>query len=121
MPQIELLKPVYDDSAKELANLYEPGVFRLEPCGSDDPGHTVKAVVDNPYACTMSRNYMRDPVLKESVKITRIPNHFIFSIESVGMLSPAVILAESLKVLQTKCSKLIRLLDESLETEGLNE
>ena len=121
MPQIELLKPVYDDSAKELVNLYEPGVFRLEPCGSDDPGHNVKAVVDNPYACTMSRNYMRDPVLKESVKITRIPNHFIFSIESVGMLSPAIILAESLKVLQSKCSNLIRLLDESLETEGLNE
>mmetsp|Transcript_35 Transcript_35/g.35 ORF Transcript_35/g.35 Transcript_35/m.35 type:complete len:404 (+) Transcript_35:104-1315(+) len=121
MAQIELVKPVYDELAEELANLYEPGVFKLVDCGPEESPHRVKAVVHNPYACTMSRNYMRDPVLKESVKITRIPNHFIFSIESVGMMKPGVILAESLRVLQAKCRNLTRLLDESLEAEGLNE
>jgi DNA-directed RNA polymerase, alpha subunit/40 kD subunit len=121
MPQIELIRPVYDELAEELANLYEPGVFRLEQCGEKEAPHRIKAVVHNPYACTMSRNYMRNDTLKESIKITRIPNHFIFSIESVGMLPPGVILAESLRILQAKCRNLIRLIDESMEAEGLNE
>ena len=121
MPKIELLKPVYDELAEELTNLYEPGVFKLVDCGADEAPHRVKAVVHNPYACTMSRNYMRNATLKESLKITRFPNHFIFSVESVGMLSPGVILAESLRVLQAKSRNLIRLVDESLEAEGLNE
>lgn len=121
MPHIELVKPVYDTSAEELANLYEPGVFRLVECGADEKPHKKKAVVHNPYACTMSRNFMRDPVLKDSVKITRVPDHFIFSVESVGMMSPGVILAEALRVLQAKSRNLIRLLDERLEIEGLTE
>merc|ERR1712038_506310 len=118
MPQVELVKPVYDDLAEQLVNLYEPGVFQLVDCSDDEAPHRVKAAVLNPYACTMSRNYMRDPILKESVKITRVPNHFIFSVESVGMMKPAVILAEALRVLQKKCRTLMRLLDENLEVEG---
>ena len=121
MPQVELVKPVYDELAEQLVNLYEPGVFKLVNCTVDEAPHRVKAVVHNPYACTMSRNFMRDPVLKESVKITRIPNHFIFSIESVGMMKPGVILAEALRVLQHKCRNLMKLLDETLEAEGLIE
>jgi DNA-directed RNA polymerase I and III subunit RPAC1 len=121
MPRVELAKPVYDDLAEQLVNLYEPGVFKLVDCDANEAPHRIKAQVLNPYACTMSRNFMRDPILKESVKITRIPNHFIFSIESVGMMKPGVILAEALRVLQTKSRNLMRLLDESLEAEGLNE
>mmetsp|Transcript_6375 Transcript_6375/g.9258 ORF Transcript_6375/g.9258 Transcript_6375/m.9258 type:complete len:364 (+) Transcript_6375:182-1273(+) len=122
MPHVELIQNVYDDKAEELANLYEPGVFGLETVGPEDPVNTkIKAVVKNSYACTMSRNYMRDPVLKEAVKITRIPNHFIFSIESVGMMSPGVILAEALRVLQSKCQNLMRLLDEQTGLQGDHE
>ncbi len=121
MPKIELVKPVYDELAEELTNLYEPGVFKLVQCGADESPHRVKAAVHNPYACTMSRNYMRNATLKESVKITRVPNHFIFSIESVGMLSPGVILAESLRVLQAKSRNLIRLVDETLESDTLQD
>lgn len=121
MPQVELIKPVYDDLAEQLVNLYEPGVFKLVNCLVEEAPHRVKAEVYNPYACTMSRNFMRDPILKESVRITRVPNHFIFSIESVGMMKPEIILAEALRVLQTKCRNLVRMLDDSLEAEGLNE
>ena len=121
MPKIEILKPIYDEVAEELANLYEPGVFKLVNCGADEAPHRVKAAVLNPYACTMSRNYMRKAELKDSIKITRVPNHFIFSVESVGMMSPGVVLAESLRVLQAKCRNLIRLADETLEADGLNE
>jgi len=36
MPRVELVKPVYGKKAEELVGLYEPGVFRLEPCEPKD-------------------------------------------------------------------------------------
>ncbi|KAL7557302.1 hypothetical protein ACA910_016262 [Epithemia clementina (nom. ined.)] len=114
MPHVELLHDVYDEDAEELVHVYEPGVFRLVPTtpgGSDPPGTRQKAVVHNPYACTMSRNFMRHATLAKAVKITRLTDHFIFSIESVGMCSPAVLLAEALRVLQRKCQNLMDLTD----------
>lgn len=112
MPHIEILTPVYDELAEELVNWFEPGVFKLEPAGRE--GRRVKAVVSNPYACTMSRNFMRNPTLKESIRMTRVPNHFIFSVESVGMMEPAVIVAEALKVLKEKCERVSGLADDAL-------
>lgn len=120
MPRVRLLKPVYDDLAEEL-DIYEPGVFRIVPCTDPDDlaaGHTKKAVVDNPYACTMSRNLMRNPVLRESVEITRVPDHFIFSVESVGALPAAVVLAESVKILKAKCENLVRMVDDHEDNGG---
>lgn len=120
LPHIDILKPIYDELAEELVNWYEPGVFKCVPVnGDDDDGnndgqkHRVKAVVSNPYACTMSRNFMRNPVLKESIKMSRIPNHFIFSVESVGMMEPAIIVAESLKILKKKCERVSGLAEDA--------
>lgn len=112
--RIELLHEIYDENAEQLVHVYEPGVFALVAAdGPDDPpGARVKAVVQNPYACTMSRNFMRNPVLKKSIRMSRIADHFIFSIESVGAYKPAVLLAEALRVLQGKCQNLIHNLEE---------
>jgi DNA-directed RNA polymerase I and III subunit RPAC1 len=111
--QVELLEPVYDDDAEELVHLYEPGVFELVPAKKN--GKQVEAKVCNPYACTMSRNYMRNPTLAKAIKMTRIPDHFIFSVESVGMYNPAVLVTEALRVLQDKCTSLIDLAKEQQE------
>jgi DNA-directed RNA polymerase I and III subunit RPAC1 len=108
--EVVLLEPVYDELAEELAHLYEPGVFELVP--SKVPGKRVEAKVCNPYACTMSRNYMRNPILEKAIQMRRIPRHFIFSVESVGMTKPAVLVAEALRILQQKCSNLIDLTKE---------
>jgi DNA-directed RNA polymerase I and III subunit RPAC1 len=112
---VELTEPVYDTDAEELVNLYEPGVFELVETSTTTTtakGRRVEARVCNPYACTMSRNYMRNPALAKAVKMTRIPNHFIFSVESVGMHKPAILVAESLRMLQEKCTSLIELTKE---------
>lgn len=108
--EVTLLESVFDEDAEELVHLYEPGVFELVP--SDVPGKRVEAKVCNAYACTMSRNYMRNPTLAKAVKMTRIPNHFIFSVESVGMQKPGVLVAEALRVLQGKCAALMELTRE---------
>jgi DNA-directed RNA polymerases I and III subunit RPAC1 len=108
--EVELLEPVYDELAEELVHLYEPGVFELVP--SNTKNHRVMAKVCNPYACTMSRNYMRNPDLARAVQMRRIPNHFIFSVESVGMQKPAVLVADALRILQQKCFAMIDLTRE---------
>lgn len=108
--EVTLLEPVFDEDAEDLVHLYEPGVFELVP--STVQGKRVEARVCNPYACTMSRNYMRNPTLAKAVKMSRIPNHFIFSVESVGMQKPGVLVAEALRVLQKKCSALLDLTRE---------
>ena len=114
LPVIELLQDVYDELAEELVHVYEPGVFDLVPTNASDPPNTrVKARVVNPYACTMSRNYMRNPQLASAIRMTRLPDHFIFSVESVGMYSPAVLVAEALRALQQKCIRLMELVDEA--------
>lgn len=115
MPHLEILRPIYDDLAEELVHLLEPGVFVLEPTDSSDPiGTKVKAKLSNPYACTMSRNFMRNPELASSIKMTRIPDHVIFTVESVGMAPPAVLVAEALRVLQGKSQRLELLLEDYL-------
>lgn len=114
MPSVKLLAPIYDHVAEELVHVYEPGVFRLvQTDQTDPPGTKVKAEVSNPYACTMSRNYMRNASLADSIRMSRLPNHFIFSVESVGMTPAPVLVAEALRHLQEKCMRLIELLDRS--------
>ena len=115
MPHIELIQDVYDDLADEL-DMVEPGVFNIVPCKEN--GHSRKAIVVNPYACTMSRNFMRNPKLKEAVKLTRVPNHFIFSVESIGMLPASTIVAEAIRVLKDKSTRLVSYCHELKETEG---
>ncbi|CAB9515428.1 I and III subunit RPAC1 [Seminavis robusta] len=110
--EITLLEPVYDELAEELVHLYEPGVFELVP--SDEPGTRVEAKVCNPYACTMSRNYMRNPQLAKAIKMVRIPDRFIFSIESVGHYKPAVLLGQALNILQGKCRRVQDLADQAM-------
>ena len=86
MPEAQLVKDVFDDKARKLMKLM-PRCFELENVSSGK----VQAVVKHPQNCRMSRNYTRDDELKESVVVTRRPDHFIFSIESVGQLPPEVL------------------------------
>jgi len=39
---------------------------------------------------------------KKKIKLTRVKNHFIFSIESVGILPPHIIFQEAIKVFKKK-------------------
>jgi DNA-directed RNA polymerase I and III subunit RPAC1 len=102
MPEVKIVKDVFDDKARKLLKLM-PGVFELEKVS----GKRVKAVVKYPQNCRMSRNYAQDEVLRESVVVTRRPDHFIFSIESVGQLPPEVLFRRAVQVLISKCDSVI--------------
>ena len=100
LPAVRLLRPVYDDDATELAARSK--VFDAVPC-TDGSGHRLQAVVARPRLCNMSRELLRDAKFSDAVHISRVNDHFIFSVETTGALPARVIVQEAFKVLAAKC------------------
>jgi len=94
VPNVSLLSPVTGPLAEELCVL-EPGVFTL----FTNAEGVVEAKVSDPLACTMSRNYARNPELEKRVRITRSATDFVFSIESVGQVDAVGCLKGALEVM----------------------
>uniref|UniRef100_A0A674CJ17 DNA-directed RNA polymerases I and III subunit RPAC1 n=1 Tax=Salmo trutta TaxID=8032 RepID=A0A674CJ17_SALTR len=62
---------------------------------------------------TCSREVLRHDDLKNAVKLARVRDHFIFSVESTGILAPDVLVTEAIKVLMTKCQRFLNELDST--------
>ncbi|KAF9434009.1 DNA-directed RNA polymerases I and III subunit RPAC1 [Entomortierella beljakovae] len=76
-----------------------------------------KAKVVNPRKDTVSREVLRHPEFENKVKLTRVRDHFIFNIESVGSIEPQDLLVQAVQVLMDKCALVKRALQASLQTE----
>lgn len=99
LPRITLLREVEGERAERLKGSFSEGVIELE---ETDDGRKV-AKVANARIDTCSRNVFRYDDLKDAVELTRVKDHFIFSVESTGALPPDVLVAESIKALMGKC------------------
>nr|XP_008513997.1 PREDICTED: DNA-directed RNA polymerases I and III subunit RPAC1 isoform X2 [Equus przewalskii] len=104
LPDITLLEPVEGDAAEELSRCFSPGVIEVQ----EVQGKKV-ARVANPRLDTFSREVFRHEKLKKVVRLARVRDHYIFSVESTGVLPPDVLVSEAIKVLMGKCR---RFLDE---------
>lgn len=77
LPHIELLKPVTGKNADLLKGCFSPGVIEIVEQKTAS-GETVReARVKSARYDYCSRNVFRYPELKDCVKLTRIPDHFI--------------------------------------------
>ncbi|KAL1377034.1 hypothetical protein pipiens_016534 [Culex pipiens pipiens] len=83
--------PIDDD----ILICFSPGVIEID---KDDQAYVKDARYDS-----CSRNVYRYPQLADSVTMSRVRNHFIFNVESLGALKPDVIFVEAAKVLKKKC------------------
>lgn len=86
-----------NEEAEDLAARCPMGVFDIEDLGgggNKKKGQGKQATVARPRDCTMCRECVRDGPAKEKVKLRRVADHFIFSIESVGSLPPERILKD---------------------------
>jgi len=81
---------VKGDLARQLVEKCPMKVFDIED------GH---AVVAQPRNCTMCRECIREPEWNDRVLLQKDKQHFIFSVESVGIIPPEVIVEEALKQL----------------------
>ncbi|KAL0964413.1 hypothetical protein UPYG_G00323510 [Umbra pygmaea] len=108
LPEITLLETVEGEKAERLKRCFSPGVIELE-----NHGGKVVAKVVNSRLDTCSREVLRHDDLKHAVKLARVRDHFIFSVESTGILPPDVLVTEAIKVLMTKCRRFLNELDST--------
>nr|WCZ58591.1 DNA-directed RNA polymerases I and III subunit RPAc1 [Andalucia godoyi] len=85
------------ENAKELVKRCPMGVYDIED------GH---AIVAKPRNCTMCRECIREKGWEDKIKLQRLRQHFVFSIESVGMMSATDIFRQATDVLIKKCASL---------------
>lgn len=102
LPEISLLEPVEGEKAERLRACFSRGVMELEDRGGKKFAKVVNSRLD-----TCSREVLRHEDLKNLVKLARVRDHFIFTVESTGVLPPEVLVTEAIQVLMTKCSRFI--------------
>ncbi|XDV50381.1 hypothetical protein PO909_019449 [Leuciscus waleckii] len=106
LPDITLLQTIEGEQAERLKRCFSPGVIELENVNGRKVAKVVNSRLD-----TCSREVLRHDDLKNLVKLGRVRDHFIFSVESTGILPPDVLVTEAINVLISKCQKFLTELD----------
>ncbi|KAK7520301.1 RNA polymerase Rpb3/RpoA insert domain-containing protein [Phyllosticta citriasiana] len=98
LPHIEITKPIIGADAHKFARCFPSWCSGYE-------GHEgeIKAVVKNAFKDTVTRECLRHDEFKDKVRLGRVRDHFIFSVESTGQFDSDDIFIQSVKALKTKC------------------
>lgn len=110
LPDIQIIKPVKGEMADRLKNCFSIGVIEVIENKPGDPDSR-EARVKNPRYDSCSRNVFQHEDLKGCIRLNRIRNHIIFTIESVGTLLPSVLFVEAIKILKGKCKTFLEELE----------
>ena len=118
LPTIDIVKPIVGNDAKKFARCFPRGVIELEDVTEEESVQTgteydgkageKKAVVNNTFKDTVSRECLRHDEFKGKVKLGRVRDHFIFSVESTGQFESDRLFLESVAILKMKCVRLKR-------------
>ena len=111
LPEITLLKPITGKDALQLRECFSPGVIELFQNKNDE----TEAKVVDARKDSCSREVLRHANLKDRVRLGKVRDHFIFSLESVSGIDPAELVVESIKILMSKCRTFIKALDREQE------
>lgn len=108
LPHISIPEAITHEDAVELKKMCPMNVFDIE-----DMGGIPTATVARPRDCTMCRECIRREGMTDKVHLKRVADHFIFSVESTGVMPPEEIVREAISVLRDKAIKFHNLADES--------
>lgn len=118
LPTITITRPILGNDARKFARCFPKGVIGIEEVtaeesagkGSGYEGQVgeKKAVVQNPFKDTVSRECLRHDEFAGKVKLGRVRDHFIFTVESTGQFDSDLLFLESVKTLKLKCARLKR-------------
>ncbi|KAJ1922217.1 DNA-directed RNA polymerase core subunit rpc40 [Mycoemilia scoparia] len=98
LPTITILKDITGDDAIKFQKCFPSGVIDIV-----EENGVKKAKVVNPRKDTVSREVLRHKEFEGKVALGRVRDHFIFRIESTGVIPPAEILSQAIDVLAEKC------------------
>ncbi|VIO97926.1 RNA polymerase Rpb3/Rpb11 dimerisation domain containing protein [Brugia malayi] len=107
LPQIVLKKKFSGADARRVKSSFSEGVIEIDADGV--------AFVKDARSDTCSRNILRYEDLAEYIELSRIKDHFIFSVESTGALRSAELVVEACKVMEEKCRTLQSLFQKRLK------
>lgn len=99
LPTIDIVQPIVGLEAEKFARCFPRGVIGLEKKDGDQ----VQAVVKDTMKDTVSRECLRHAEFNGKVKLGRVRDHFIFSVESTGQLPSDELFIESVQTLKAKC------------------
>ncbi|KAJ3122575.1 DNA-directed RNA polymerase core subunit rpc40, partial [Nowakowskiella sp. JEL0407] len=99
LPDIQILEPIVGEDAVKFKKLFPEGVVDVIKNKNGEK----EAKVVNPRKDTMSREVLRHKEFEKKVRLTRIRDHFIFNIESTGVLPANVLFEEACKKMIEKC------------------
>lgn len=121
LPTITITRPILGNDAKKFARCFPKGVIGLEEVTAEESAREgsgyegqvgeKKAVVQNPFKDTVSRECLRHDEFVGKVKLGRVRDHFIFTVESTGQFNSDLLFLESVKTLKLKCARLKRSLN----------
>ena len=119
LPEVLLTEPIVDAAAEALKSKCPMNVFDIEDIAAgaqhSGAGGLRRATVARPRNCTMCRECTRGDMpttgapWSERIKLRRVRDHFIFSVETTGAYSPSQVVREAIGVLKEKASTLKRL------------
>lgn len=112
LPHIDIKQPITGADAKKFQRCFPKGVIKLE---KDPDSDEQRAVVADPMKDTVSRECLRHDEFKDKVKLGRVRDHFIFSVESTGQLESEELFLDSVRLLRSKAERFKRHLAQVME------
>eukprot|EP01017_Pseudomicrothorax_dubius_P040218 TRINITY_DN6264_c0_g1_i2.p2 TRINITY_DN6264_c0_g1~~TRINITY_DN6264_c0_g1_i2.p2 ORF type:complete len:329 (-),score=96.17 TRINITY_DN6264_c0_g1_i2:108-1094(-) len=111
MPDIVLREEVKGEAADRLVKTCPMGVYDIEDLGKG----LKRATVARPRDCTMCRECIRPEEFAPIVDLGKRRDHFIFVVESTGVIPPEEIFREALRILKDKAVFHHKYIDENLK------
>ena len=116
LPTIDIVRPIVGDDAMKFARCFPRGVIDVEEVteeesqrqgsGYEGKAGERKAVVADVMRDTVSRECLRHEEFNGKVKLGRMRDHFIFSVESTGQVPSDALFIQSVRILRGKCRRL---------------
>lgn len=97
LPTVKVVKPVCGEDAEEMTKLCPAGVFDIE-----ETGQMRSLIVKNESSCVTCRACINQERLGECVELGKRANSYLFTVESVGVISPRRLFGKALDVLLEK-------------------
>jgi len=118
LPEIKINRRVCGEAAKRLQHCFSPGVIDLVEEKSESGEKTELVAVVNKSGARYdgcSRNVYRYEDLKDAVTMNKISDHFIFTVESTGALTPENLVVQAIDILADKCDTFLNELDRNVK------
>ncbi|KAJ2399964.1 DNA-directed RNA polymerase core subunit rpc40, partial [Coemansia sp. RSA 2559] len=98
LPDIQILEDITGEDAELFRSCFPPGVVDVV----EENGVRTARIV-NPRKDTVSREVLRHKQFDGKVRLTRVRDHFIFNVESTGIIAPEMLVSQALDILIEKC------------------